>query len=204
MKARLTASGCACLWPVLCLLLLHAVSNLVQAEEFGISTYTVTPQNTVTITKASNPTGAIVLPSSINGMPVTAIGIGAFPGSFNLTNLTLPDSITSIGYVAFSGCGSLTSVTLLGFFTSLTSIGHSTFKGCNRLTGLTLPASLTSIGNDAFYSCSSLARITFLGTAPSGNYLISPDYPLPPGYTTYWLSSKTGFTSPTGRVTLPS
>ena len=50
MKTCLPASGCPCLWLIL-FLLIPAFTNLLQAEQFGIYTYTVTPQNTVTITK---------------------------------------------------------------------------------------------------------------------------------------------------------
>jgi len=53
--------------------------------------------------------GAITIPSTINGRPVTAIGEKAFSGK-QLTSVVIPDSVTSIGSNAFDN--SLTSVTI--------------------------------------------------------------------------------------------
>ena len=103
-----------------------------------------TSGNTITIT-GSNPqaSGILVIPSTINGLPVTSIGSDAFLGCTGLTSVTLPSSITSIGNQAFYKCSGLTSVTL--------------------------PSSITSIGYEAFSGCTGLTSVYFMGNAPSVN-----------------------------------
>jgi hypothetical protein len=69
--------------------------------------------NSVTITDCDkNASGTLVIPSSYNGKPVTAIGNNAVRGCTSLTSVTIPDSVTSIGNHAFQSCSSLTSVTI--------------------------------------------------------------------------------------------
>ena len=157
MMRRLPAFCCLRLWLIL-FLLIPAFTNLLHAEQFGIYTYTVTAQETVTITDVSEDTvGTITVPDTINGKPVTSIGNSAFSDCTNLTSITLPGSLTSIGDSAFSYCYFLTSITIP---VSLTVIGSSAFSNCNRLTSLTIPPSVTSIRNFTFFDCTALTSIT--------------------------------------------
>ena len=45
----------------------------------------------------SSATGAISIPSTLGGYPVTSIGDYAFRDCDDLTSMTMPDSVTSIG-----------------------------------------------------------------------------------------------------------
>ena len=97
--------------------------------------------NTVTITDCNEiVSGALAIPLTYDGKPVTSIGDRAFWKCTNLTSVTIPDSVTRIGLWAFRRCTSLTSVTI--------------------------PDSVISIYNGAFEGCTSLKRITFGGDAP--------------------------------------
>ena len=87
---------------------------------------------------------------------VTSIGNSAFSTHFNLTSVTIPNSVISIDDYAFYTCSRLTSVTIPN---SVTSIGVSAFEDCTSLTSVTIPNSLTSIGYSAFRNCSSLTSI---------------------------------------------
>ncbi len=59
--------------------------------------------------------------------------MGMFESCFNLTSITIPNSVTTIGYEAFSGCSKLTSVTIPN---SVMSIGSRAFYGCSGLTSI--------------------------------------------------------------------
>ena len=101
--------------------------------------------------------GAITIPSTLGGHPVTSIGYCAFYDCRSLTSVTIPNSVTSIGEFAFFGCRSLTSVTIPD---SVTSIGRRAFSFCSSLTSVTMPNSVTSIGDAAFRGCKSLTSVT--------------------------------------------
>ncbi|MDA7515943.1 leucine-rich repeat protein, partial [Akkermansiaceae bacterium] len=115
--------------------------------------------NKVTIQEASiaSGQGALVIPATINSLPVTTIKDEAFKGLTSLTGITLPDGITSIGASAFEGCTGLSGVVLPE---SVTSVGSAAFKGCTGLTGVTLPSGLTSLSSEVFANCASLGSIT--------------------------------------------
>ena len=98
--------------------------------------------NTVTIRDCKETiSGALAIPLTYDGKPVT-----------------------SIGNMAFKNCSSLTSV-IIG--NNVTSIGRGAFEGCHSLTNVTIPDSVTRIGSVAFRDCRSLKSITFEGNAPS-------------------------------------
>ena len=78
---------------------------------------------------------------------VTSMGVYAFSGCTNLTNITIPDSVTGIGDSAFSGCTSLTGITIPD---SVEFIGYEVFFDCMNLTGITIPSSVTRIRKHAF------------------------------------------------------
>jgi hypothetical protein len=86
----------------------------------------------------------LVIPETINGMPVTAIGDRAFARR-GLVSVTIPDGITAIGTGAFSD-NSLETV-VIG--SGVTAIGMGAFAS-NRLTGVTIGENVTEIGKGAF------------------------------------------------------
>jgi hypothetical protein len=62
---------------------------------------------------------------------LTDIGIQAFYDCYNLTEITLPNSMTSLPASAFAECRCLTTLTL---GEGLTSIGAQAFRNCSSLT----------------------------------------------------------------------
>ena len=115
--------------------------------------YKVTGIGTCTDTK-------LIIPDKYNGLPVTAMGYGAFMNSKKITSVIIPDTITVIGENAFSDCIALTSVEIPE---GVTRIDDSAFMETDSLKQIALPSSLKEIGNSAFYD-SALSSITF----PSG------------------------------------
>jgi hypothetical protein len=101
--------------------------------------------------------GALVIPETIEGKPVTSIGNQAFRNCTNLASINIPEGVTSIGNEAFWNCTSLTSVIIPE---SVTSIGYWAFWNCSSLTSITLPNSITSIGDSVFRGCTSLTSVT--------------------------------------------
>lgn len=126
--------------------------------------YTYTTNNgTLTITKFSG-AGAVIIPGTANGLPVTSIGESSFEDNFNLTSVTIPNSITNIGDDAFSDCYSMTSVTI---GTNVLDIGGYAFEYCSKLASVTIPASVTNIELEAFVSCASLTNLTVAAQNPA-------------------------------------
>jgi len=115
-----------------------------------------TNNGAITITGYTGPGGAVIIPGSTNGYPVTRIGNDAFSFCFPLTGITIPNSVTNIGDGAFHACSSLTNVAL---GTNIIRIGAEAFSSCASLAGITLPGSVADIGDRAFYSCTSLGAI---------------------------------------------
>jgi hypothetical protein len=119
-------------------------------------TYT-TNNGTITITGYIANGGAVIIPSTISGLPVTSINNLVFYDHYYLTSVIIANSITNIGPIAFNGCSSMTNVTI---GTGVTSIGNSAFDGCASLTSVIIPGNVTSIGTNAFTGCTGLTNLT--------------------------------------------
>ena len=112
------------------------------------------------------PTGALVIPDTLNGYPVTKIGKWAFStwdGNgdyyYGMTSVTIPASVTEIDEYAFEHCRGLKSVTFKSG-SALATIRKRAFQYCSSLTGIVLPDSLTTIEIMAFADCSALTSVT--------------------------------------------
>ena len=148
-----------------CLLSAATIDDLNFTLINGDTEYSVSVKDTVQIS------GALNIPASHNGKPVTEIGSHAMGGSAlaniykpAVTSVTIPSSIKVIRNEAFYNCESLTTVTFAPG-SQLTTIEFSAFSQCRRLTSIDLPDSLTNIGSGAFGSCIALASIDLSQTA---------------------------------------
>ncbi len=122
----------------------------------GNYTYTVCNGEATITDFSTTVSGAIEIPSELDGYPVTSIGYGAFENCSGLTRVTISASVTSIGDFAFWGCGALSEVVIPD---GVTYLGDAAFYGCISLISITIPASVMTIGNDAL-SCPCLESIT--------------------------------------------
>lgn len=86
----------------------------------------------------------IIIPSSYNDLPVTAIDDNGFTGCTNLEKIIIPHSIKHIGNNAFMRCMNLTKV--LGM-SGVVSYGNNAFSMCSKLDYLILPKGLTNVGS---------------------------------------------------------
>lgn len=155
----------------------------------GNYTYTVTDGKATVADFDESVSGAVTIPDTLGGYPVTGIGDWAFSNCKSLTSITIPSGVTSIGYYAFWNCTGLesisipnsvtciegcvfttcTSLTSITIPNSVTSLGYGAFYGCAALTSITLSDKVTSIGDSTFYQCESLKSVTI----PSGVTSIS-------------------------------
>jgi hypothetical protein len=118
----------------------------------------VTNNGSITITGYSGPGGAVTIPSNINNLAVTGIGNAVFKQNFNLTSVTLPNTLTSIGNNAFDSCLLLTQIVIPD---SVTNIGNYAFEVCFNVTNVILGNGLLSVGDYSFYSENKLNTVVF-------------------------------------------
>lgn len=141
------------------------MSGMLTAAQFGNYFYTE-QTSSITITAYNvNASGAVVIPSTIVGKPVTTIGAWAFHDCTRITSVTIPSSVTTLLPNAFAQCSALATVAIPSTVTSLPS---GIFANCGSLNNVTIPAGVTLIGPSAFYRCTSLTSIT----VPEGVTLI--------------------------------
>ena len=128
---------------------------------------TSTTNNAITIDRYDLYCGKdAVIPSTIDGKTVVAIGNFAFEGkqlqsvtipntvttignscfaNNKLTSVVIPDSVTSVGTSSFSN----NNISNITFSNSMTEISSGAFSQ-NDLTSLTIPNNITTIGSNAF------------------------------------------------------
>ncbi len=121
---------------------------------------------TVAVTSGQSATGSITIPVTAfdekgDAYTVTSIGIEAFNGCFDLTSMTLPESVTTIGDGAFKWCSQLSFITING---KISSIGVGAFQECTNLTKIEFKGSSVSLGNSAFRNCEKLETVTITRT----------------------------------------
>jgi len=110
--------------------------------------FTFTTNNeSITITGYTGAGGDVIIPDTINGLPVTTVGPFSFYYCLSLVSVTIPDSVTTIGDYAFARCNSLGNVI---FGKSVNSLGNYTFWGCANLSSLYFQAGPPSYGFDEF------------------------------------------------------
>ena len=95
--------------------------------------------------------GIVVIPATIEDLPVTQIGEGAFSGNIHTINaskawqivlLGIPDTVRTIGPNAFAYLNKLVSINIPA---NLYSISHYAFQGCSALTDISIPESVTEV-----------------------------------------------------------
>ncbi len=137
--------------------IIFAVTPVAVAAEHNGFEYTANSAGTYVITGYNNYSNDyVVIPETINGIKVTAVGRNAFQQKPNIKTVVFPETVTAIASMAFYGCKNLSSVVLSN---SVTSIGSKAFNGCTGLTGINFK-NVQSIGEHAFFGCKNITNIT--------------------------------------------
>ena len=89
---------------------------------------------------------SLTVPDSIDGLPVTVIGI--YAGQIcKMKTLTLPDTLKEIGPYCFSNCPNLTTLNIPD---SIEQIGFRAFEDCTSLATINFPDHLVKTGSFTF------------------------------------------------------
>lgn len=162
----------------------NGTKNTAEAVEWDFSaeehlTYTVSGDS-IRITGFDNTVEDLVIPDTIEGLPVTVIDWYAFEGCYRLRSVTIPETVTHISRFAFVHCINLETVNMPSSLYAieqyafhdcpklrgivlpegLAVIETRAFNGCDAITEVTIPASCTQVGDDAFLDCDSLYSVT--------------------------------------------
>ena len=156
------------------------ISSFAEDDVLSYLTYEIN-NGEVTITGCDTSiSGDIVIPSEIQGYPVTKIGTDAFYDCENLEYVNIPDTVTEFGDYVFQNCHKINNISIPYGITEITSgmfarcyalesieipstvetIGDIAFMACNSLTEVSVPWSVNAIGSGAFQECTSLTSVT--------------------------------------------
>lgn len=122
----------------------------------------------------------VIIPPTIDGKNVTAIGKCCFEDNLTIKEAVLPDTIRIIDYKAFANCKNLETI---NFPDNLETIGDYAFTTCHSLKSIDLknvkkldecsfqlcisleeiyvPGSVATVPNHAFHGCHSVKTLTF-------------------------------------------
>lgn len=122
----------------------------------------------VQITGYKGSGGAVEIPNTINGIPVTDIGNSAFANNQKLTSVSIPAGIKNIGQQAFTGSRSMTKILVDPNNPNYSSYSGVLFNkertiliACpGGLAENNIPSSVTSIGSYAYAECRNIKEIS--------------------------------------------
>lgn len=165
----------------------EAAESVAAVNGSNASNYSI-DSSTSAITGYTGSEANVVIPDTVNGIPVEVIGARVFSSNESIKKVTVPSGVVMIEEEAFLNCPNLESVVLpkgvediekLSFFmcqnlesitirSGLTCIETNAFYGCEDLKEIVLPNTLEDIEDYAFMGCTSLRKVAI----PNGvNYL---------------------------------
>ena len=151
------------------------------ASDTNLFRYSIENGRAVVTSVLASASGDLIVPATLGGYVVGAVGRAAFQdltnvtgvsfaGGANVTNVgpqafqgctalavaTLPDGLKTLAPGLFYGCTALGAVAIPG---GVTNVGDAAFAECRRLASVALPSGLTQLGESPFLNCRSLASI---------------------------------------------
>ena len=125
-------------------------------------------------------TGAITIPSIVNGYQVTTIATNAFANCSGITDINIPNTITSmeraglastewynnqpdgvvyLQHILYNWKGTMTTSTSVDIREGTVCIAEGAFFRCSKLQSITIPQSVINIGNESFFYCNGLSKV---------------------------------------------
>ncbi len=110
----------------------------------------------ITVTGYTGKDTDVVIPDTIEGLPVAAVGMSSFYGNATLKSISIPDTVEVIDRKAFLGCKNLSEITIPA---NVYAINEGAFYDCSGLSSITIPKNVTTIGEMVVLGCSNLTGI---------------------------------------------
>lgn len=123
-------------------------------EQDGITYYIQNGE--ATLMSGAGAAGDVVIPSTVEGCPVTKINDYAFRESL-IASVNMPETIVALGESIFYNCKNLGSVSLPN---SIRAISQYCFYGCAFLKSIVIPDNIEELKPGAFFLCESLETVT--------------------------------------------
>jgi hypothetical protein len=128
--------------------------------------------------------GAVVIPGTIAGLPVTGLKQLLFRDCKSLTSVTIPESVTSIAEDSFNNCTNLNAISVSPGNSTYSSSADGVLFNKDRTTlilcpggkrgSYSIPNGVAVIGNQAFTYCTGLTNVTIpYGVTSIGIYAFS-------------------------------
>lgn len=133
-------------------------------KAYGDYTYTVIGETASIVNVKTDISGNVVIPSSIEGYPVTGIGDRAFSGCDRMTSVKIPSKVTAIGEGAFGGCAGLTDFTV-AFGNKAFCARDGVLFNKDRTVLVCYPAGKTETAYTVFDGVTTIGAAAFAGAA---------------------------------------
>ncbi len=147
-------------------------TKTVSDEDFTYRVYT----DHVTLENKKSTRRDIVIPDTVEGLPVTGIERNAFNGTKYTQSVQLPSGLVNIRYCSFYKANQITELRIpasvrvidMSAFSTCEKLmrvqieegcrhlGYRAFGNCRNLTDIWIPATVRQIGSEAFLNCSKL------------------------------------------------
>ncbi len=125
----------------------------------GIEYVTYSDKYYITIGDYKGTNETVIIPSEIDGIPVTEIS-GAFFDTKVMKHCTVSEGVYEIYSDKHWNSRPSSALESVSLPSTLETIGDGVFAECCNLSDVILPEGLTSIGVGAFYNCTELEKIT--------------------------------------------
>lgn len=159
---------------VMAAVMLFSIASSVNLTAFaatsGVWEYEINTDGTASISAYNGSGGDVTIPSSLNGVTVTAIYYDAFKGCSNVNYITIPSTIKTMGEGVFLECTNLKSIYVDNGNQNYSSMDGVLFSkdkrkliqhpAGNSRSSYTVPDSVTSLEKYTFTNCHNLMNIS--------------------------------------------